>query len=239
MKKIFFIFFIFLMSCSFNNTNNKTDVVLSEIDMYNLAMGDFNKKLYRTAGESFERIEEKFIFTPIATKSIIMSIYSYYKAKKYDDSLRLIEYYKKINFDDKYLDYVFYMEILNEYAKAMKSTKDTNLLNNLLSHIDSFVVKDTKYKDDVFKKRQKIIDNIVKNELNVYSFYIKNNNLIGAINHLKFIITDYPDTKYAPEVLYKLSMLYEHIGYKEGVDNCLNIIKENYKNTKWYKYAIQ
>lgn len=235
MKKIFFIFFIFLISC----TNGKKDVVLTEQDMYNLAMNEFKDKMYRTAGESFEKIEEQFIFTPIATKSIIMSIYSYYKANKYNDSLRLIDYYKKINFDDEYLDYVFYMEILNKYSKIQKSKKDISLMRELLANINNFAVKDTKYREDILKKRKLVIDDIVDSELNIYDFYIKSNNLIGAINHLQNIIYVYPDTKYTPEILYKLSMLYSHIGYKEGVDNCVNIIKENYKNTKWYKYVAK
>ena len=167
-----------------------------------------------------------------------MSIYSYYKANKYNDSLRLIDYYKKINFDDEYLDYVFYMEILNKYSKIQKSKKDISLMRELLANINNFAVKDTKYREDILKKRKLVIDDIVDSELNIYDFYIKSNNLIGAINHLQNIIYVYPDTKYTPEILYKLSMLYSHIGYKDGVDNCINIIKENYKNTKWYRYVI-
>ena len=222
MKKYIFLLFCFLMAC--NNVKNSS-VKLTEQDMYNEAMNMLNEKMYRTAGESFEKIEEKFVFTPIATKSIIMSIYSYYKAKRYDDSLRLIEYYKKINFDNQYLDYVFYMEILNKYDKMQKSKKDVVLMKELLANINDFVKKDTKYKDNVLTKRDKVINNIVKNELDIYDFYIRNNNLIGAINHLQNIIYNYPNNKYNPEILYKLLLIYEHIGYTDGVNNCINIIK--------------
>ena len=224
------------MAC--NNVVKDNNVKLTEQDMYNEAMNMFNEKMYRTAGENFEKIEEEFIFTPIATKSVIMSIYSYSKAKRYDDSLRLIEYYKKINFDNQYLDYVFYMEILNKYAKMQKSKKDVVLMKELLANIDSFVMKNTKYRDNVLKKRNTVINNIVASELDIYDFYIRNNNLIGAINHLQGVIYNYPDNKYNPEIFYKLLLIYEHIGYTEGVNNCINVIKENYKNTKWYKYVI-
>ena len=236
-KLLLLVVLLLTVSCV-SNKKNKESVVLSEQEMYDLAMKNFDEKLYRTAAESFEKIEEKFVFTPIATRSIIMAIYSYYKAKKYDDSLRLIEYYKKINFSNEYLNYIYYMEILNKYNKSQKAKKDLNLLNELIADINNFARYDTKYKDDILNKRKKVVDRAVHNELNIYHFYMEQNNLIGAMNHLQNILDNYPENKYTPEVLYRLMLLYKHINYKEGVDECLNLLEKNYKKTKWYRYAL-
>ena len=236
--KKFLLLFILLLTVSCASNKDKVDVILTEQEMYDVAMKHFDDKLYRTAAENFEKIEEKFVFTPIATKSIIMAIYSYYKAKKYDDSLRLIEYYKKINFSNEYLNYIYYMEILNKYAKSQKAKKDLNLLNELLNDINTFARYDTKYRDDVLSKRQKIINTAAYNELNIYHFYMEQNNLIGAMNHLQNVMDNYPENKYTPEVLYRLMLLYKHINYKEGVNECLNLLEKNYKKTKWYRYAL-
>ena len=208
--------------------------------LYKEAMNDYNNKYYTIAGKKFEEIESNFIFTPLATKSIIMSMYSYYKAGKYNDSLRLIEYYKKINFDDIYLEYMSYMEILNKYIKMLKSKKDLVLMNELYINIENMLnnYKYSVYKEDILNKQKVVINNIIKNELLIYNFYINNNNFIGAINHLKEILQKFPQSDYTAEILYRLLILYKHINYVDGVNNCLSFLKNNYKHTKWYKYAI-
>ena len=131
------------------------------------------------------------------------------------------------------------MEIQNKYKKAMRTQRDLTLMNELYSNIND-MLKTTvslKYVDDLVEKRKIVINSIVRNELAIYNFYMSKNNLIGAINHLKTILENFPDNDYTPEVLYKLILLYRHIDYKEGIDKCKNILKTNYGETKWYNYV--
>lgn len=237
--------FIVCISVLFTNSvsaqkNTAEDLEqVSDQTLYLQAMENFNNGYYGLAGKEFEEIENKFVFSPLATKSIIMSMYSYYKAKKYDDSLRLIQYYKKINFDSDYLEYISYMEILNKYNKIMRSKKDLVLMNELYIDIENILnsYSNSIYRDDILTKKNVVINNIIKNELLIYKFYIDNNNLIGAINHLKVILNNFPQSDYTAEILYRLLILYKHINYKDGINDCQNILKNNYNNTKWYKYA--
>ncbi|MBR2140955.1 MAG: outer membrane protein assembly factor BamD [Rickettsiales bacterium] len=240
-KKIILLLYIgvFLVSCAGNRKDETIDV--DGQVLYEKAMKNFNKKYYSTAGKEFEEIEEKFIFTPLATKSIIMSIYSYYMAKKYDDSLRLIEYYKRINFGNENIEYVYYMGIVNKYEKVMKSKKDLTLMNELYEDIEYMlgVYKVSKYRDDVLRIRKEVIRNIIKNELSIYKFYINNNDFIGALNHLNEIMTKFQENDYTAEILYKIMVLYKYINYDDGVNKCMNRLKNDYGDTRWYKYAIK
>lgn len=239
-----FIFFV-IFSCFLSSCNSAKQTIIDEISekdenvLYSEAMQNYNKGYFKTAGDSFEKIESTFIFTPLATKSIIMGISSYYKAKKYDDSLRLIEYYKKINFSNDYLDYVLYMEILNKYAKSMKNKKDLTLMNDLYLNIEYMIknYSNSIYVEDVLLKKEKVINSIIKNELIINDFYINNNNFIGSINHLSKILEQFNNSSYNAEIYYKLIMLYKYINYKEGVDKYYNMLKNNYSESKWYKYA--
>ena len=241
MKYIISIFVFCIILCFDVNAQLQTEE-LQEQDyiLYKEAMNDYNSKYYTIAGKKFEEIESNFIFTPLATKSIIMSMYSYYKAGKYNDSLRMIEYYKQINFDSMYLEYMSYMEILNKYKKSSKSKKDLVLMNELYIDIENMLnnYKYSVYKEDILNKQKVVINNIIKNELLIYNFYINNNNFIGAINHLTEILQKFPQSDYTAEILYRLLILYRHINYAEGINNCLTILQNNYKHTKWYKYAI-
>lgn len=241
MKYLISIFIFFTVFCFNINAKSQTEEQQKQDHvLYKEAMNDYNNRYYAVAGKKFEEIESNFIFTPLATKSIIMSMYSYYKAGKYNDSLRMIEYYKKINFDNMYLEYMSYMEILNKYKKSSKSKKDLVLMNELYINIENMLnnYKYSIYKEDILNKQKVVINNIIKNELLIYNFYINNNNFIGAINHLKEILQKFPQSDYTAEILYRLLILYRHIDYAEGIDNCLTFLQTNYKHTKWYKYAI-
>lgn len=237
-----FKYYIILLLLLVTSCANKKNVIIEEKDentLYSLAMQDFKNGFYNTAAMEFEDIENKFIFTPIAKKSIIMAIYSYYKAHKYDEVLRLTEYYKKINFGNEYDDYVLYIDVLSKYKKVIKAKKDLFLMNELLLDMNDLITYsiNEEYKKDITKKRDILINYIIKNELLIYKFYINDNNIVGAINHLKTILERFPNSSYTPEILYKLIMLYKHINYTEGINKYYNILKIQYSNTKWYKYV--
>lgn len=122
----------------------------------------------------------------------------------------------------------------------LKSKKDLVLMNELYINIENMLnnYKYSVYKEDILNKQKVVINNIIKNELLIYNFYINNNNFIGAINHLKEILQKFPQSDYTAEILYRLLILYKHINYVDGVNKCLSFLQNNYKHTKWYKYAI-
>lgn len=240
-KFLFFFIMILITSCASINKQEEVNYSnKSDIAMYNEAMADYKKGYFNIAGQKFEEIGSKMNFTQLVNKSIIMSIYSYFKAKKYDDSLRLIEYYKRMNFDSYYYDYISYMAIQNKYKKTMKSKRDLTLINELYKDIEYMLhnCEDLKYIDDLVQKRKIVVNTIVGNELSIYNFYISKNNLIGAINHLMIILNNFPDSDSTAEILYRLILLYQHIDYKEGVEYYKNILKINYNKTKWYRYVF-
>lgn len=239
MKKFIFILTTLLLlgGCAGNSDKIKET---SPETLYNKAMKDFKEERYTLAGENFRKLEELYPFTSYSSKSIIMSAYSYYKAGKFDDSLAIIEYFKKINFQNDYLEYMYYLEILNKYRQLEKSNKkDFSKIKEILKNIDDFmfIYNDSEYIDDIIKFKNDINEDAVKSELNIAKFYIRDNNLIGAINHLKNAMENYPISIYTPEILYRMYVLFKHIDYKKEYIKYYNILETNYSDSKWFKYA--
>jgi outer membrane protein assembly factor BamD len=237
MKKLFVIFLLlFNVACT---TKKKELKVVTAEDLYNISLHNFNKKFYHIAAEGFEEIGDRYVFTQYANKSMIMAAYSYYKAKDYDDSLKIIDFFKKINFDSSNLEYIFYLEILNKSKQIEKSKKDLAKVEEALQNIDDFfhTYKKSKYEDDLLNKKKFIIQIAIENELNIATFYISQNNLVGAINHLNNAMNKYPISEYTPEILYRIYNLYRHINYEYGYKKYYEILKNNYSNTKWFRYA--
>lgn len=239
MKKYIIILSTLLLLDGCTNNIKKIEENSPEI-LYNKAMENFNKKNYLIAGENFKKIEELYPFTPYAGKSIIMAAYSYYKSSKFEDSLTIIENFKKINFQDDYLEYMYYLEILNKYRQLQKNNKkDLMKIKETLKDIDNFFIiyKDSEYKKDIINFKNTLNEYAVKNELDIARFYIKNNNLIGSINHLNNIMENYPISIYTAEVLYRMYVIYKHIDYKKEYIKYFNALEINYNDSKWFKYA--
>ncbi len=97
MKKYIIILSAFLLLNGCVNNTKKIEEISPEI-LYNKAMKSFEKKNYSIAAENFGKIEELYPFTKYAEKGVIMSAYSYYKANKFNDSLIIIDNFKKKKF---------------------------------------------------------------------------------------------------------------------------------------------
>jgi outer membrane assembly lipoprotein YfiO len=212
-------------------------LVLSEKELYLKAKTHLLNSEFLLAANDFEKIEEVAPFTAEANKGIIMASYSYYKSNDYDESLRLIEYYKKINFGSENLEYLYFLEILNNLKKVEKSSKDISLVRGSIGLIDDFLArfsKDSIYGEYLLQQKRGLIDIYTKRELEVVDFYIFNNNLLGALNHLKGM--EFYGDKYEDEINYRFFELYKHINYERGAEQYFLLLEKN-KNTRWYKYA--
>jgi outer membrane protein assembly factor BamD len=135
------------------------------------------------------------------------------------------------------LQYVYYLEILNKYDKVNKSKRDLMMLKEVFYDISRMLTTfpGSIYEDDLIVKNKNVLEYLVESELAIAKFYIENNNLIGALNHLREVINKYPENIYSPEVSYLMYRLYSHIGYLEGRDLYRGLLLKRYANSRWAK----
>jgi outer membrane protein assembly factor BamD len=228
---------VMAVACAQGSTKKVAKVPTVE-KMYETSINDLNKKRFRSAADGFEQIEELYAFTPHANKSVVLAAYSHYKAGNFDDSLKMVEYFKKINFDDSNTEYMFYLEILNKAKQVEKSRKDLEKMKETIKDIDNFLYNypNSEYGSDVQNRRKHLVELAIKNELNIATYYINRNNLIGSLDHLNNVV-EYLDSKYAAEILYRIFNLYKHINYEDGYKTYYGVLRNNYSNTKWFRYA--
>jgi outer membrane protein assembly factor BamD len=237
-KKIYsFVFFVFcLTSCS----STKNLIPMKE-EMYDGAKNNLLKGEFLVAAQKFEMIKELYPFTEESNKAVVMSSYSYYKEKNFEESLQLIEYFKKINFNNSDVEYIFFLEILNNLGKIQQSSKDVVLVKNTINLIDNFkkiFSINSIYNDYLQNQKEYLINIYIKRKLEIVDFYIFNNNLIGALNHLIGIEERFYNERYTNEIHYKFFELYRHINFKDGAEYYFKLL-ENNKDSRWYKYAIK
>ncbi|MDR1426113.1 MAG: outer membrane protein assembly factor BamD [Rickettsiales bacterium] len=233
MKKfLYLISAVLLISCAAGKNSNQEN---GEV-LYARAMNNFKLNRIKSAIEDFEELETTYDFEKYH-EAMVMVAYAHYSTGNYDDSLLKIDSIRRFNMGTENLQYVYYLEILAKYKKIDQSKRDLTLLKELFYNINDMLAlfPGSIYENDIIEKERAVLNYIVESELNIVAFYLDNNNLIGALNHLREVIDNYPENIHSPQVSYLMYEIYSHIGYPEGRDLYLRLLHERYKNSKWFE----
>ncbi len=226
---------LILSSCATNIEQNV------QLDDYSRAMNFLKVGNYMMAGEIFEQIEDKQPFTTEATNGLIMSSYAYYKAQKYEDSIRVIDYFIQSNPINENIPYLYYLKGLNYYDRITSMAKGRNIIENANSTFNELIIKypNTPYAEDAKKKLSKVQTYLSGNEMNIGTYYLKRKNYLGAINHYKKVLQNYPNSNFVPEVLYRLVEINLILNLKFEADNYNDLLNQKYTNSVWAKNSTK
>jgi outer membrane protein assembly factor BamD len=203
-KFLTFFLILFLFACS--NTNSDKKILKNQnFDIkYNEALLDLKNKNYYIAAEKFENIS--LDFNKSNDKVVILSAFSYYKAKKYDESLNLIEFFKKKFPMHNNIVYIKYLEILNYYDRMKNIGKSTDIAKKTYYLCGDFLVlyKDSIYYSDISLKKEMAKNYIVANELEVIRYNLSKSNFVSALQRLDDIKNNYKDNIYKDEIYFSI-----------------------------------
>ena len=207
--------------------------------MYIEAMNKFQSKELDEAIIIFEKIERLYPLSNEAIQSQIMSAFIDYSNLDYDSAIykfsRIINKYPSL----KNIDYVYYMKALCYYEQISHEDLDGKNNNLALENLDQLIKRfpNSKYAKDA---RQKIIlvnSNIAAKHMSIAYFYQKNAKYTAALNRYKVIISNFANTRFTPEALYRTTEIYMTIGLKEEASNTASVLGYNYPQSKWYELS--
>jgi outer membrane protein assembly factor BamD (BamD/ComL family) len=99
------------------------------------------------------------------------------------------------------------------------------VIKNTIRLVDDFRKKFSEksaYWNYLNENRAGLVDIYIKKEMEIVDFYIFNNNLLGALNHLKSLDEEFYSEKYRKEIDYRFFELYKYLGYEEGMNKFFN-----------------
>ncbi|HSQ98072.1 MAG TPA: outer membrane protein assembly factor BamD [Rickettsiales bacterium] len=226
-----FLILILLSSCKTTQKLSPYDEAMKELKIGN----------YSVAAEKFEKIEDDQPFTKEATNGLIMSAYSYYKAKHYEDSIRVIDYFMQSNPVNENMPYMYYLKGLDYFDRIKSSSKARDLSENGRETFGTLIYRypNSEYAEDSKIKFKTIETFLSGNELNIANFYLKRKNYIGASNHYLNILNQYPESKYVPEALYRLIEINDILNLKFEAVQYYKLLNDNFKDSDWTKYSTK
>jgi outer membrane protein assembly factor BamD len=189
------------------------------------------------AATSLHIFHNKYSYSSWSLKAQLLSSYSYYQKKFYSEAVITLESYIRLNDNNKYLPYAYFLQGICYYEQISYSLRDKKFMDlaevtfkNLIKRFpQSF------YSKAAYKKLDEIYTRMATHEIKVGCFYQKKYLWSAAINRFQGIIKNgnYKTTRKIPEVLYRLAESYSAIGMHKEAKKILKILKTNFPENKW------
>lgn len=226
-----------LVGCSSTDRMKYEERSVTEI--YDSALNYLNKGQYKFAAVAFDEVERQHPYSSWARRSQLMSAYSYYKAKKLDQTILAAERFLSLHPGNKDAAYAYYLIGISHYlqiADVRRDQKTTELAMSALSEVVrrfpfSKYAADAKMKIDLTK------DHLAGKEMRIGRFYQKRDEYFAAISRFENVIKVYGTTSHVPEALHRLTECYLAVGILPEAYRTAAVLGANYPKSEWYKFS--
>jgi outer membrane protein assembly factor BamD len=230
-----------LVACS-TTPQNEPYIEKSVEVLYNEGMDLLESGSPAKAAVTFAEVERQHPYSNWAVKAQLMSAYSYYLAKKYDESIETYRVFIQLHPSHERIAYAYYMLGLCYYEQIPTVERDQNVTEESLKAFEEVVRRfpTSPYAKDAGIKIEFIRDHLAGKEMEVGRYYQSHGAYLSAVNRFKNIIQGYQTTSHVPEALHRLVECYLALGIMDQAQASAAVLGHNYPSSSWYadSYAL-
>jgi len=230
--------FLLLISCSKKELElNIPSEKEQSFEVYKEAVEAINKGDYFYASKKFSEAELILPKIEFSAKASLMSSYCLYLINFYPEAVANLENFLKKYPADKNAAYAHYLIAISLYEQILDEKKDIKPLLKSRDKIQYFLQNfpDTDYALDLKFKLDLVDNQLAAKEMYIAKYYVATQKWIPAINRLKIIINNYPETAFIEEALHRLVEVYYRVGLTEEAKATAAILGYNYNSSEWYE----
>lgn len=206
---------------------------------YIKAMELIKQKRYAEAAEAFEKIDDDFPLSKWAIKGQTISAYAFYKEEKYDDVIRVVDNFIRLNPNNDYVAYMQYLKSLSYYYRIPDIKRGQDHTKMASISFRELVAKFpySIYSEDSRAKLVIVDEHLAGAKMSVGRYQMNNRIYIGAIKNFNEVIDSYSQTEQVPEAYFRLAEIYYKIGIKSESRKALIKLKNYSSNEWWYNHG--
>src|SRR5258708_38134023 len=231
----------FVAGCStWSNWFGEKDEVLPDEPadkLYNEGVYLLNEKTdAKAAAKKFEEVDRQHPYSEWARKSLLMSAYSYYEAKNYEESITSAKRYISLHPGTPDAAYAMYLVGASYFDQIPDVNRDQGRTEKAIAALEEVIRKfpDSEYAANARRKIEGARDQLAAKEMTIGRYYESKKNFIGAINRFKVVVTRYQTTRHVEEALMRLTECYMTLGIIPEAHTAAAVLAHNFPASAWY-----
>ncbi|OPL12511.1 MAG: hypothetical protein AVO38_14890 [delta proteobacterium ML8_D] len=207
----------------------------NEIDLSDKAMDYFLQGRYTMAEEIFQKIKDRYPFSPYATLAELRLADCKFHMGNYNEALLLYEEFEKLHPTNEAVIYVIFQEGSCYYRLMKSPDREQTSTHKLIETYERLLSRypNSPYSYEARKRIAEARDRLAKHELLVAQWYARTGQVPQAKNRLEIAMNIYPDT---PAGLKAAHLLQEDKIFGQPSDTETDIAKES--NESWWRRLI-
>jgi len=245
MFKYSFILIASLLSLGVANCSSKTPEALDQDvastktaeTLYSEATEAMNDGDYSVAIPLFEKVEQEYPYSKLASKSQLMAALSAYESDQYARAIIGLDRFIELYPGNEQVDYAYYLKALTYYEQISDVSRDQEMTQLALQSFDTLINRfpESQYTRDAKLKKDLTLDHLAGKEMEIGRYYLKRNQMNAAINRFQNVVKTYETTTHVAEALHRLVEAYTILGLNQEAIKIAAVLGHNYPGSKWYE----
>lgn len=198
-----------------------------------------NKGKFEEAARKFEDLDRSHPYSPEARRAIVLAAYAYYKAGKAPEAIASAERYTVMHPGTKDAPLAHHIIASSYFDDMNPSNRDQGATRKALEQLKILKARypDSSYAQNADNRIRIAEDTLAASEMDVGRYYMKQKNMVAAINRFKVVVSDYQTTRHVEEALMRLTECYMALGVTNEAQTAVAVLGHNFPQSKWYQDA--
>ena len=208
--------------------------------LYQKGVRELEKSDFETSSKTFSTLEKAYPYSQYQRKGLIMTTYTQYRNKSYDDAIGSAKRYLGLYPNSTDSAYVTYLEGIAYYDQISDVNHDLERADKAIEVFGTLVAKypNSEYAADARYKMAIARDQLAGKEMTVGRYYLNRHLYTAAINRFRTVLAKYQTTPQTEEALERLTEAYLAMGLPNEAQTAAAVLGHNYPDSPWYKQAF-
>ena len=227
--------------CAGSKAKKDTSYVARDVNtLYATAKDKLDGGDFKLAAALFDEVERQHPYSVWARRAQLMSSFSYYMARDYNESTSSAQRFLSIHPGNRDAPYAYYLIALNYYEQIEDVTRDQKITQQALDSFGELTRRypTSRYAADGRLKVDLVRDHLAGKEMEIGRFYQRRGNWLASTVRFRKVVDSYDTTSHTPEALMRLTESYLALGIPEEAKRSAAVLGHNYPGSKWYERAF-
>ena len=208
--------------------------------LYSAAKERLDRGDLKVAAALFDEVERQHPYSPWARRAQLMSAFTYYASKDYNESISAAQRFLSIHPGNKDAPYAYYLIALCYYEQISDVERDQAVTRQALQALNEVQRRypRSEYAADARLKIDLVNDHLAGKEMEIGRFYERTGMWLAAQTRFQNVVKDYQTTSHTPEALYRLTETSLALGLPQEARKFAAVLGANYPGNEWYQKAF-